>query len=122
MKVRMSQELRKILDNPDASKKLIEYTLSHKHENADGSVDIEVDGEICNISTTANLNHISNHVERLDKLEAENKRLNDFLNEIIDIFVDDDPCVYDHHGYCQTHYHSEKPCIIERLKELKESK
>jgi hypothetical protein len=44
------------------------------------------------------LNEIKFHVERL---------LESF----------EEPCRYDHHGFCQTHFLHEMPCPIEKLKE-----
>ncbi len=32
--------------------------------------------------------------------------------------VDDAPCQYDHHGYCQAHSLHERPCPHERAKTL----
>lgn len=31
---------------------------------------------------------------------------------------DDEPCWYDHHGYCQTHLLHPRPCLHEQIKEL----
>ena len=37
--------------------------------------------------------------------------------------VHDDPCYYDHHGYCQAHFLEEKgECIVERTRNFLESK
>lgn len=43
---------------------------------------------------------------------------NQFLTEILEELVDDDPCWYDHHGYCQAHWLHEAPCPVERAKEF----
>jgi hypothetical protein len=44
--------------------------------------------------------------ERIRELEAETGRLSSRLNdalEIIDVYIDDNPCRFDHHGFCQEH-------------------
>ena len=33
-----------------------------------------------------------------------------FLIELLRELTDNEVCSYDHHGYCQTHFLSEKPC------------
>jgi len=43
------------------------------------------------------------------------------LKEWLDIH--DEPCHYDHHGYCQAHFLEEKgECIVERTRNFLESK
>lgn len=37
----------------------------------------------------------------------------DSLIILLGMFVDDDPCVFDHHGYCQTHGPGPRPCHVE---------
>lgn len=37
---------------------------------------------------------------------------------LLEAYVDDEPCVLDHHGYCQSHGLSEAPCINTRVKEF----
>ena len=49
-----------------------------------------------------------------ESAEAECERLRDLIEE----FVDDDPCQYDMHGYCQAHSLHSKPCPHERAKEM----
>jgi hypothetical protein len=39
-------------------------------------------------------------LDEIDALRAENARLRDALAGV----TDDEPCQYDHHGYCQTHF------------------
>jgi len=41
----------------------------------------------------------------IDTLRAENARLREALAGV----TDDEPCQYDHHGYCQTHFITD-PC------------
>lgn len=49
------------------------------------------------------------------KLEAQNKVILEALVNLLDPFKDD-PCYYDHHGYCQAHFVS-NPCPVEAAKE-----
>lgn len=44
----------------------------------------------------------------LQRLKAENER----LREVLFGFIDDEPCWYDHHGYCQAHFSGEIPCYM----------
>jgi hypothetical protein len=46
-------------------------------------------------------------------LLAEVHRLRETLAE----FVDDEPCILDHHGYCQNH-NLTKPCAVEAARRL----
>lgn len=50
----------------------------------------------------------------LDETDADERdALRDQLGtarELLAEFVDDEECVYDHHGYCQTHRLGEMPC------------
>jgi hypothetical protein len=48
---------------------------------------------------------------KLDKLE----KAYDILKVLVDTL--DENCVYDHHGYCQSHW-LQGPCPIEQAKEL----
>jgi hypothetical protein len=51
-------------------------------------------------------------IARTTTAEAENARLeaeNAKLREALKGLIDDEPCWYDHHGYCQAHYVS-NPC------------
>lgn len=41
-----------------------------------------------------------------------------FLVSLVAELTDSEPCRYDHHGYCQTHYLHERPCPHERAKEV----
>jgi hypothetical protein len=50
------------------------------------------------------------------ELEAERDRWRGLVIELID----DDDCLYDHHGYCQTHALYKNPCPYERAKALTE--
>ena len=55
--------------------------------------------------------------DRLDVSEASRKE----LVEALESYVDDEPCSFDHHGDCQTHYGS--PCRNEKaIAEIKENK
>jgi len=47
-------------------------------------------------------------------LRADNERLRAIVTQLAD--SDDEPCVYDHHGYCQTHLVG-KPCLIAAARE-----
>ena len=38
------------------------------------------------------------------------------LRELLADLYDDEPCSYDHHGYCQSHGLSEKQCVMERVR------
>ena len=55
---------------------------------------------------------------------AENaNNLQELLNSALDILgdlIDDEECVLDHHGYCQTHgwFYKNPPCPNKRAKEL----
>jgi hypothetical protein len=40
------------------------------------------------------------------------------LAELLDGLLDDSPCQYDHHGYCQSHRLHKSPCPHERGKAL----
>lgn len=51
-------------------------------------------------------------VQRINNLERGQQTLRGLLTGL----VDDDPCQYDHHGLCQTHGLSEKPCVMERAR------
>ena len=42
-------------------------------------------------------------------------RCEDELLELLAAIVDEDPCQYDHHGYCQSHGLFSKPCPHERV-------
>jgi hypothetical protein len=48
----------------------------------------------------------ANQRARILELEVEAGRLSSRLNdalEIIDVYIDDNPCRFDHHGFCQEH-------------------
>lgn len=49
-----------------------------------------------------------------DHLAGTNAILRGLLSE----FTDDEPCGYDHHGYCQTHALSAHPCRNARAHQL----
>lgn len=42
--------------------------------------------------------------------------------KLLESLVDDEPCSYDHHGYCQTHFLHAKPCPYEVVQTLKKNK
>lgn len=44
------------------------------------------------------------------------KDLEEILEEVIE--VESEPCRYDHHGYCQSHWMHEYPCPIEKAKQM----
>lgn len=46
------------------------------------------------------------------------RRCTESLLRLIAEFVDDEPCRYDHHGYCQSHSLAEKPCPHETAKHV----
>ena len=52
------------------------------------------------------------------KLQARIKQ----LEELVDCLYDDNPCEYDHHGYCQAHGWMDKsPCPMKRIREIRAS-
>lgn len=57
---------------------------------------------------------ISQLEQAVAALEAENATFRGLLLEL----TDDEPCSYDHHGYCQTHWLHERPCPNERVRAL----
>ena len=40
------------------------------------------------------------------------------MRVLVEQFLDEDECHYDHHGYCQTHNGHKKPCPHEIAKKL----
>lgn len=53
--------------------------------------------------------------EEITALRAENATLRELVRDL----VDPDPCVHDHHGYCQTHWWTtERSCPHGRAREL----
>lgn len=57
---------------------------------------------------------VTDHSAAVDSLSSENAQLRLLVAEL----TDDDPCRYDHHGYCQAHSLDEAPCPHARAKEL----
>lgn len=51
----------------------------------------------------------------LDELIAEVDALRGLLDQFVSV---KDPCRYDHHGYCQAHSLSPRPCPHEAAKEV----
>lgn len=53
--------------------------------------------------------------ERLEQTEADlatARAQAQTLREMLDGFIDDEPCTFDHHGYCQTHFSGATPCYM----------
>lgn len=50
--------------------------------------------------------------------EADLRARLDAAMAIVRDYVDDDPCDYDHHDYCQTHGLHNRPCVNERATAL----
>lgn len=62
---------------------------------------------------------MSDNRQEAREVERENQRLKAALEACVAELsdrVDDEPCSYDHHGYCQTHDLTPKPCGNERAK------
>jgi hypothetical protein len=53
--------------------------------------------------------HYPKLIERIAELSRDRDRQLAEARAIIERFVDDDPCHYDHDDFCQTHY-NERPC------------
>jgi hypothetical protein len=52
---------------------------------------------------------------RLELAESEVEKLQELIKE----FADNEPCKYDHYGYCQTHTEHPRPCPYERANEMR---
>lgn len=48
--------------------------------------------------------------DRIEALTAERDRLRDALTRLLEPF-EEDPCYYDHHGYCQAHFVEADCCV-----------
>lgn len=63
---------------------------------------------------------IAEHIAALHNASLDAARLDPVLRELLEHLTDEDPCWFDHHGYCQAHgwMETEPRCPHARAKEL----
>lgn len=79
--------------------------------------DVELAKKICELTMFGQPLHVNDILQDIKSFKAQEiqaavqkERLK--ASEIIEQFVDDETCDYDHHGYCQTHgWMDESKCI-----------